>query len=88
MKTVSDLLPLPEGSDSSCIELNSWNFRREDGVKFSGEADSAQLVYQFKDALIECGLFKRVDLQGPSAGKGGRQRFDIDCRFEEEEEQE
>ena len=88
MKTVSDLLPLPEGSDSSCIELGSWNFRREDGVKFSGEADSAQLVYQFKDALIECGLFKRVDLQGPSAGKGGRQRFDIDCRFEEEEEQE
>ena len=88
MKTVSDLLPLPEGSDSSCIELNSWNFRREDGVRFSGEADSAQLVYQFKDALIDCGVFARVELQGPSAGKGGRQRFDIDCRFEAEEESE
>lgn len=88
MKMVSDLLPLPEGSDSSCIELGSWNFRREDGVKFSGEADSAQLVYQFKDALIDCGLFAQVNLQGPSAGKGGRQRFDIDCRFEGEEEAE
>lgn len=88
MKMVSDLLPLPEGSDSSCIELGSWNFKREDGVRFSGEADSAQLVYQFKDALIDCGLFAQVNLQGPSAGKGGRQRFDIDCRFEGEEEAE
>ena len=94
MKMVSDLLPLPEGSDSSCIELNSWNFRREDGdrpgtggVKFSGEADSTALVYQFKDALVACGLFAQVDLQGPSAGKGGRQRFDIDCRFEKEEQE-
>ena len=92
MKMVSDLLPLPEGSDSSCIELNSWNFKREDGersggVKFSGEADSTALVYQFKDALVDCGLFAQVDLQGPSAGKGGRQRFDIDCRFEGEEEE-
>ena len=92
MKMVSDLLPLPEGSDSSCIELNSSNFRREDGeraggVKFSGEADSTALVYQFKDALVDCGLFAQVDLQGPSAGKGGRQRFDIDCRFEGEEEE-
>ena len=82
----------PRGSDSSCIELNSWNFRREDGehsggVKFSGEADSTALVYQFKDALVDCGLFAQVDLQGPSAGKGGRQRFDIDCRFEGEEEE-
>ena len=87
MKMVSDLLPLPEGSDSSCIELNSWNFRREGGVKFSGEADSTALVYQFKDALVDCGLFAQVDLQGPSAGKGGRQRFDIDCRFEGEEQE-
>jgi len=94
MKMVSDLLPLPEGSDSSCIELNSWNFRREEGerpgtggVKLSGEAKSTALVYKFKDALAGCGLFALVDLQGPSVGKGGRQRFDIDCRFEKEEEE-
>ncbi len=86
MKMVSDLLPLPEGSDTSCIELNSWNFKREDGVRITGEADSAELVYQFKDALTECGLFAQVNLQGGvSAVKGGRQRFDIDCRFEGEE---
>ena len=88
MKAVSDLLPLPEDADSSCIELNSWNFKREDGVKFSGEADSAGLVYDFKDKLIESGIFAQVNLTGPSAGKGNRQRFDIDCRFEGEEDEE
>lgn len=86
MKAVSDRLPLPEGYDSSCIELNSWNFKRNDGVRFSGEADSAALVYQFKDALIASELFAAVDLQGPSAGKGNRQRFDIDCSFHVDEE--
>ena len=84
MKMVSDLLPLPEGSDSSCIELNSWNFKREDGVRFAGEADSAELVYQFQEALTECGLFAEVKPGRVSASKG-RQRFDIECRFEKEE---
>ena len=79
MLAVSSCLPLPEGAETSCIELNSWNFKREDGVRFSGEADSAQLVYNFKDALIDSGIFAQVNLQGPSAGKGNRQRFDIDC---------
>lgn len=87
MKAVSDRLPLPEGASSSCIELNSWNFKREDGLRISGEADSPGLVYQFKDALIESGVFAVVELHGPSAGRGGRQRFDIDCRFHGEEEE-
>ena len=87
MKAVSDTLPMPEDADSSCIELNSWNFKREEGVRFSGEADTAALVYQFKDALIDSGIFAEVNLQGPSAGKGNRQRFDIDCRFQAEEEE-
>lgn len=86
MKAVSDLLPMPEGADSSCIELGSWSFKREDGVRFSGEAESAQLVYNFKDALIDSGLFAKVDLSGPSAGKGNRQKFDIYCRFSAEED--
>ena len=86
MRVVTECLPLPEDAESSCIELNSWNFKREDGVKFGGEADSAALVYEFKNTLIECGVFAQVNLQGPSAGKGGRQRFDIDCRFAGEDE--
>ena len=77
---------LPEG-----IELGSWTFRREDGVRVSGEADAAQDVYDFKDNMIGLGgddpVFKSVVLNGPSAGRGGRQKFDVECRFEGEEEE-
>ena len=83
MKALSDRLP--EG-----VELNSWTFKREDGVRVSGEADTANDVYTFKDAMIELGgeddrVFGTVNLIGPSAGKGGKQKFDIDCRYEGEE---
>lgn len=88
MKAISDRLPLPDGADSSCVELTSWNFKRDDSVRFSGEADSAALVYQFKDALIASEIFPRIDMQGPSAGKGNRQRFDIECMFHLDEEDE
>ena len=79
LKAVSDRLP-------GGVELNSWNFRREEGVKFSGEANEAAEVYGLKDALIATEAFADVVLTGPSAGKGGRQRFDIECKFETEEE--
>lgn len=79
LKVVTEALP--EG-----IELNSWNYRREEGVRFSGLADDAAGVYRFKESLeaLRCGeevLFPVVNLTGPSAGKGGKQRFDFDCRF-------
>ena len=79
LKVVSD--NLPEG-----IELNSWNFRRGESAKFSGESDDASGVYTLKDRLLETKAFADVVLTGPSAGRGGKQRFDIDCRFEAEEE--
>lgn len=80
LKAVSDRLP-------ENVELGSWNFRREDGVRVSGEAATASDVYKFKDTLIEAGVFADVLLTGPTAGKGGRQRFDIDCRFSTEDDQ-
>lgn len=79
LKAVSDRLP--QG-----IELTSWNFKREDGVKVSGEADSANLVYDFKDEMDDTTVFANVILQGPSAGKGGKHKFDLDCQYEKEEE--
>ncbi len=79
LKAVSDRLP-------AGVELGSWNFRRGESVKFSGEADEAAEVYGLKDALIATEAFADVVLTGPSAGKGGRQRFDIECKFETEEE--
>ena len=91
MKALSDRLP--EG-----IELGSWNFERENadegrgGVTVSGEADSANLVYEFKDEMSELKigdekLFGTVNLRGPTAGRGGKQRFDLECRFAAEEGQ-
>ncbi len=90
LKAVSDRLP--EG-----VELNNWSFRRDEGVRFSGEAVDAPSVYTLKDRLLETKLegadgseeplFKEVLLTGPSAGRGGKQRFDIDCKYETEEEE-
>lgn len=87
MKAVSDRLP--QG-----ITLTSWNFKRDDGVKVSGEADEAEQVYRFKDNMAEAGtegdgepVFAKVLLNGPSAGRGGKQKFDLDCGYEAEEEQ-
>ena len=84
MKALSDRLP--EG-----VELNSWSYKREDGVRVSGEADNANDVYKFKDLMIELGdddrVFGNVELIGPSAGRGGKQKFDIDCRYQGEEDE-
>lgn len=91
MKALSDRLP--DG-----IELGSWNFERENadegrgGVLVSGEADSAELIYDFKDAMSELKagdekLFGTVNLRGPTAGKAGKHRFDLECRFSAEEGQ-
>ena len=74
LKAVSDRMP--EG-----VELNNWNFKREDGVRFSGEADDAAAVYRFKDSLLAMHfgeedeenaekVFADVLLTGPSAGRG------------------
>ena len=86
MKAVSDRLP--QG-----VTLNSWSFRRDEGVKVSGEADEAEFVYKFKDNMSEAGsedgdesVFASVTLNGPSAGRGGKQKFDLECRYELEEE--
>lgn len=87
MKAVSDRLP-------AGVTLSSWVFKREEGVKVAGEAEDADSVWKFQDAMTELsgegeteGVFGRVDLHGPSAMKGGRQKFDLDCRYEKGEEE-
>ena len=88
MKALSDRLP--EG-----VTLSGWNYNREDGVRVSGDAETAEAVYKFKDemdALVdgEDGegerIFGAVDLNGPNASKGGH-RFDLDCQYKTEEEE-
>jgi hypothetical protein len=66
---------LPQG-----ITLTGFNFRREDGVKITGEADVPTLVYEFKNAITDDPLFETVSLMGVSASKG-RHKFDVDAKF-------
>lgn len=66
---------LPQG-----ITLTGFNFRRDDGVKITGEADLPTLVYDFKNAVTEDPLFESVSLTGPSASKG-KNKFDVDAKF-------
>ena len=89
MKALSDRLP--EG-----ITLSSWNYKRDEGVRVSGDSDTAEAAYAFKDAMDEMmdgeddegeRIFGTVDLNGPNASKGGY-RFDLDCQYKTEDEDE
>jgi len=87
MKAVSDRVP-------SGITLTSWSFRRDEGVRVSGEADVASDVYDFKNLMAElsatddkgdeCRVFPTVELRGPSAAKN-KQRFDLELSYKTEE---
>ena len=75
------------------MTLNSWVFRRDEGVKVAGEAEDADSVWKLQDAMNALagegeteGVFGRVTLNGPTAIKGGKQKFDLDCRYEKGEE--
>lgn len=87
MKAVSDRLP--DG-----VTLTSWDYKREDGVRVRGDADTAEATYAFKDAMdaMSAGedgegepVFGSVELTGPNASKG-KYNFTLDCQYEKEEE--
>lgn len=80
LRTVSE--QLPEG-----VELNSWNYKREEGVKVSGVSFGVNPapIYEFKNAMVDTAVFPTVELKGPLASKGD-QKFDLECLFGEEEE--
>ena len=89
MKALSDRLP--EG-----ITLSSWNYKRDEGVRVSGDSETAEAAYAFKDAMDEMTdgedgegerIFGTVDLNGPNASKGGY-RFDLDCQYKTADEDE
>ena len=89
MKALSDRLP--EG-----VTLSSWDYRRDDGVRVRGDADTAEATYQFKDAMdaLSAGdedeggepIFGGVELGGPNASKG-KYSFSLDCLYQKEEEE-
>ena len=81
---------LPDG-----VELSKWSYKRGEELRFSGEADDTSAVYDFKDNLMaqtvegDGGerLFADVNLGGPHATRGGRQRFDISCLGQKKEDE-
>lgn len=97
MRAVSDRLP-------GGITLTSWSYDRTAGLRISGEADTADEVYEFKNQM-EALAFGEVDENGevvdPDAERvfatvelgrlnrsKGMQRFDLDLGFEAPEEEE
>ncbi|MDX9866847.1 MAG: hypothetical protein RBT78_02870 [Kiritimatiellia bacterium] len=73
LKLVSECLP-------PGITLAGFTYRRDDGVRISGDAVQPTLVYDFKNAVTENPLFETVGLVGPSASKG-LHKFDVDAKF-------
>ncbi len=70
------------------ITLTSFTYRREEGLRISGEADDPAQVYEFKDGIAalrrgktETLLFDPVTLTGPSQAQRGKHRFDIAAQF-------
>ena len=89
MKALSDRLPVG-------ITLSAWTYKRDEGVRVTGDAETAEDVYLFKDEMDAMSegegsegerIFPVVDLNGPNASKGGY-RFDLDCQYETEGEEE
>ena len=64
------------------IDLSSFSYRKDEGVKLSGEAGAVNLVYDFKTALDGAKMFRDVSLQGPRGEpRTGRQLFDMDLKL-------
>ncbi len=81
-KAVSDRMP--DG-----ITLTSFQYKRGVNVHVTGEADQPTDVYQFKERFDQISIdddpvFVDVRMPGVS-GRGGKNKFDIDASFEEED---
>jgi len=71
------------------VMLTSFTYRREEGLRLSGEADDPAQVYAFKDAVTALRrgesqdvLFTTVTLSGPSFEASKRKhRFDLNARL-------
>lgn len=62
------------------IQLTSFTYKKDGGVKLSGTAGNVEQVYNFKKGLDEAPLFSSLKLQGPQE-RGGKQVFDVDMKL-------
>ena len=84
MRAVAEVMP--DG-----MTLTSWEFSRDDGLRIRGESDDTASIYMFKDRIVDIGgeddpVFKVVEMGQIGSQKGGRHKFDLDCRYEEADE--
>jgi len=87
MKAVSDRLP--EG-----VTLTSWSYKRDEGLRVTGEAETDEAIYVFKDAMDVLSaddadgngerIFPSIELNGPNASRD-MYKFELDCRCRTEE---
>jgi hypothetical protein len=64
------------------VDLTSFTYRKGEGVKISGEADSANLVYDFKNKLDGSRFFTGSTLDGPRRDqRRSKEMFDIDMKL-------
>jgi len=75
-----EMLRIASGGLPQGITLTGFNYKRDDGFKVTGEADTPTLVYDFKNAITEDSLFESVALTGPSVTKN-KHKFDVDAKF-------
>lgn len=62
------------------INLTSFTYRKGEGIRISGEAQTVDDVYTFKKSVDEVKTFKSATLQGPQ-DRGGKQLFDMDIKL-------
>jgi hypothetical protein len=63
------------------VNLSAFSYRKDEGVKISGEADAVTIIYDFKTALDASKQFRGVAIQGPRADRSGKQLFDMDIKL-------
>jgi len=64
------------------ITLHAFTYSKEDGIKITGEADAPNLVYDYIDAVKNESIFETVTYTGPSTTGRGKQKFEIDAKFQ------
>lgn len=64
------------------VDMTSFTYRKGEGVKISGEADTVNLVYDFKNSLDGAHFFAGTTLDGPRHDpRKGKEMFNMDLKL-------
>jgi len=75
LREISELQP-------AGVDLESFSYRKGDGVRIKGEAGRVNQVYSFKSNLDKSELFLETKLEGPASNRRtGKQGFEMELRL-------